>query len=173
MLRAMRFAPLALALILVPALAIAPGCKRREEAPPPPPPAKPVSIWSATVSQDVAGKLVEAAQRESWSSQFRDRNARPARIAIGEIADRSGKEIPLAEFSAAIGGALGSAGGDKLAAAGDSDADFVLGGIITSSSGSTADGSPAVFFAVDLSLMPAAGGDKVWLFAIEHPVADR
>lgn len=172
MLRTMRFAPLALALLLVPALAVAPGCKHREEPPPPPPPAKPVSIWSAAVSQDVAAKLVEAAQRESWSSQFRDRNARPARIAVGEISDRSGKEIPVADFAAAIGSALGSHGGDKVASAAN-DADFVLGGVIASSAGTTADGAPAVFFAVDLSLAPAAGGDQVWHFAIEHPVADR
>lgn len=174
MLRAMRFAPLALAVLLVPALAIAPGCKPREEAlPPPPPPAKPVSIWGDAESQDVAGKLVDAAQRESWSSQFRDRTARPARIAVGVINDRSGKDIPVDGFAAAITAALGGRGGDKLAAAGASDADFVLSGLVTSSAGTSSEGAPVVFFAVDLTIAPAAGGDPLWHFAIEQPVTQR
>lgn len=171
MLRAMRFAPLALAVLLVPVLAVAPGCKPREqELPPPPPPAKPVSLWGEAQSQDVATKLVEAAQRESWTSQFRDRNARPARIAIGEISDRSGKSVPVDEVAAAITAALGSHGGDKLAAAGADTADFTVSGVIASSAG-TLDDAPAVFFAVDLSF--AAAGDTAWHFAIELPVADR
>lgn len=174
MLRAMRFAPFALAVLLVPALAIAPGCKPREEAlPPPPPPAKPVSIWGDSESQDVAGKLVDAAQREPWSSQFRDRTARPARIAVGTISDRSGKDIPVDGFTAAIAAALSGRGGDKLAVAGSDAADFELSGVVTSSAGTSPEGAPAVFFAVDLTLVPAAGGDPIWHFAIEQPVTQR
>jgi hypothetical protein len=172
MLPTMRFAPLALVVLLVPILAVAPGCKPREpELPPPPPPAAPVSIWGTTQSQDVANKLVEAALRESWTSQFRDRNARPARIIVGEITDRSGKSVPVDEVVAAITSALGAEGGDKLAAAGADAADYTVTGVIASSAGTMPDGAPAVFFAIDLSF--AASGDTAWHFAIELPVADR
>lgn len=168
----MRSAPLALAVLLVPVLAVAPGCKPREpELPPPPPPAKPVSIWTARESQDIAAKLVEAAQRESWSSQFRDRNSRAARLAVGAIADRSGKEVAVEEFASAITAALSASGGDKLAAGTAAEADFTITGVITSSAGTMPEGGAAVFFAVDLSVAPAAGGDVVWHFAIEQPVA--
>lgn len=171
MLRGMRFAPLAIAAILVPALAVAPGCKPREpEQPPPPPPAKSASIWTARESQDIAGKLAEAAQRETWASQFRDRNGRAARLAVGDIADRSGREVPVGAFADAIADAIAATGGDKLAIAAAGEADFRLGGVITASSGALPDGAAAVYFAVDLQVVPAAGGDVVWPFAIEQPV---
>lgn len=173
MLRAMRFASLALAVLVLPSIALAPACKRREEAlPPPPPPAAPVSIWGAADSQAVATQLVEAAVRDPWTSQFRDRNGRAATVAVGEIIDRSGHAIPLAGLTEAINTALATAGGDKLAAGGASS-DFVISGVIGASAGTTADGTAATFFAIDLSRTERTSGDKALLFAIERPISAR
>lgn len=171
MLRPMRLAPIALALLALPALALAPACRRTEEPPPPPPPAAPVSIWGEADSQAIAQQVVETAAGHAWSSQFRDRNGRAARIAVGEITDRSGKSVPVDGLAKAIAATLASAGGDKLAAGGD-DSDYVLHGVIGASTGPTSEGT-ATFFAIDLALDERASGDKVWQFAVERPIADR
>ncbi len=172
MLLTMRLAPIPLALLLLlPALVIAPGCQRREEPPAPEPlPAAPVSMWTAADSQAVATQLVEAATRESWTSQFRDRNSRAASARVGEITDRSGKSIPLDTLTSAITNALGTSGGDKLSFGGDT-ADFVISGVIGSSAGTDAQGAAATFFAIDLSFADAKSGDKVWPFAVERPIS--
>jgi hypothetical protein len=173
MLRPMRFAPLALACLLVPTLAFVPACKRREEAPPPPPPpAKPVSIWGSADAQAIAGLMVASATRDPWTSQYRDRNNRPARVAVGDITDNSGKNVDVGELAAAIAQALGN-GGDKLALAGTAQPDFVLSGVIGASAGTLSDGTSATFFAIDLSFADAASQEIVWHFAIERPIADR
>jgi hypothetical protein len=173
MLQPMRFASLALAVLVLPSIALVPACKRREEPlPPPPPPAAPVSIWGAADSQAVATQLVEAAARDPWTSQFRDRNGRAATVAVGEISDRSGHTIPLAGLTEAISAALTKSGGDKLAAGG-AGSDFVIGGVIGASAGSTADGTATMFFAIDLSLAERASGEKAWLFAVERGITVR
>jgi hypothetical protein len=171
----MRPASLALTAVLVSAFLIAPGCAPREPIapPPPPPPAAPVSIWGDSDSQAVAKQLVEAATRDPWTSQFRDRNGRGARIAIGTIEDRSGKTVPVEGFTAAISSAITELGGDKLSTGQADGADFVVRGIIAGSSGTDANGSPATFFAIDLSFVDAASGDSQWHFAVERPITDR
>jgi hypothetical protein len=169
----MRLAPTLLALLILPTLALSTACRRQqEEAPPPPPPAAPVSIWGDTESQSVAKLFVEAAVREAWTSQFRDRNSRPARMEVGEITDRSGKQVPVDGFAAAIAAALAGGGADKLAAA-DGQPDLLVTGAIGASAGTTADGAPATYFAIDLSVSDKASGDKTWHFAVEFPVAEH
>lgn len=172
MLRPMRLAPLALAILALPSLALAPACRRQEAPPPPPPPAAPVSIWGDADSAEVAAQLVDSAARDAWTSQFRDRNGRAATIAVGEIADRSGQAVPVDGLAKAIVAALSSSGGDKLAAGAESS-DFVLGGVIAASKGTTAEGAAATYFAIDLTLAERASGDKTWHFAVERPIADR
>lgn len=172
MLRSMRLAPFALAIIALPTIALAPACRRQEAPPPPPPPAAPVSIWGEVDSKEVAAQLVDSAVRDAWTSQFRDRNGRAATIAIGEIADRSGQTIPVEGLAKAIADALASTGGDKLAAGGEAS-DYVLGGVIAASKGTTAEGAAATYFAIDLTLAERASGDKTWHFAVERPIADR
>ncbi|HAT12032.1 MAG TPA: hypothetical protein DCS97_15950 [Planctomycetes bacterium] len=172
----MRPAPLALSLLLVPAFALATGCAPREPIappPPPPPPAAPVSIWGDGDSQGVAKQLVEAATRDPWTSQFRDRNGRSAKIAVATIEDRSGKMVPVDDFSAAITSAIAELGGDKLTTGESGSADYLVRGIIAGSTGSDANGSPATFFAIDLSFVDATSGDSQWHFAVERPIADR
>ena len=168
----MRLAPFALAVLVLPILAVGSGCQRHEEAPAPPPAAAPVSIWSEADSQAVAAQLVEAAAAHAWSSQFRDRNGRAATIAIGTITDRSGKDIPVDGLAAEVAAAITAAGGDKLATGGESS-DFILGGVVGASAGTIGDGQPATYFAIDLSLTDRATGDVVWHFAVERPIADR
>ena len=171
MLPTMRLAPIPLALLLLPALLVVPGCDRREPEPvPEPPPAAPVSIWSASDAQAVATQLVEAATRDAWTSQFRDRNGRAATTRVGEIIDRSGHGVDIDALSAAITQALTSTGGDKLAA-GNETADYVIGGVVGSSSGTDEQGKPVTFFAIDLSFSDAKTGDKVWPFSVERPVS--
>ena len=172
MLQPMRFAPSALALLALPALAFAPACRRAEAPPPPPPPAAPVSIWGHADSLEVATRVVDAAARDAWTSQFRDRNGRAATIAVGQIVDRSGQTVPVAGLAQAIDAALASAGGDKLAS-GTAASDYVLGGVIAASPGTTADGVAATFFAIDLTLVERASGDTTWHFAVEWPVTGR
>lgn len=168
----MRSAPLLLAALLVPALALAPSCRRHEE-PPPPPPTKPASIWTATDAQAIAKQLVETAAQATWTGQFRDRNQRPARIALGSIEDRSGHDVAIDALAAAITQALGELGGDRLVVAGSGEADFTLGGTIGAANGTGSDGAPAVFFAIDLTFVHISSGDKVWPFAIEREVRQR
>ena len=168
----MRLAPFALAILALPTLALAPACRRQEEPPPPPPPAAPISMWSQADSQAIAAQLVESATRDVWSSQFRDRNSRAATIAVGEITDRSGHNVPIDSLTAAITAAPASGGGDKLASGGDSS-DYILSGVIAASTGTTADGAAATFFAVDLSLSERSSGDKIWPFAVERPITSR
>ncbi len=168
----MRLAPIVLAVLVLPALAVAPACKRREDAPPPPPPAAQVSLWTEVDSQAIASQLVDAATRDAWSSQFRDRNSRAATIAVAEIEDRSGKDVPIDGLTAALTAALAGSGGDKLGSGGASS-DYVLTGIIGSSKGTDADGTTATYFAIDFSLTERASGDTVWRFAVERPISDR
>ena len=171
MLRRMRLAPCVLAVI---ALASTSACQRHEEQvlPPPPPPAAPVSLWTEADSQAIAKQLVESALRDSWTSQFRDRNARAATVAIGEITDRSGRQVPIDGLKTALVAALGAVGGDKLSAGADAS-DFVLSGVLGASAGTNADGTAATFFSIDLSVKERASGDATWHFAIERPIADR
>jgi len=168
----MRLAPFILAFLALPAIALAPACRREPPPPPPPPPAAPVSIWGSADSKEVAAQLVDAAGRDAWTSQFRDRNGRAATIAVGDIVDRSGQSVPVGELTQAIAGALAAGGGDKLAAGSDSS-DYVLGGVIAASKGTTADGAAATYFAIDLTLTERSSGDKTWHFAVERPIADR
>lgn len=166
----MRTATPALAvLVLVPLALVATGCGPRRQEPPPPPPAAPASIWTTTDAKAVATQLVDAASRDAWTSQFRDRNSRAARIAIGEIVDRSGKHIALDDLGSALRSAL-AAGGDKLTLA-DGPADFTLRGSIGASE-TTEDGSAVTWFAIDLVLVDA-NGDPGWHFAVERRVLGR
>jgi hypothetical protein len=162
MLRRMRLVPLLAAVAL-----IAPGCQKREEAPlPPPPPPKPASPWTQADSQQVAEQFLAAAVNSTWSSQFRDRNSRPARIDLGAIEDRSGKEVPIDGLRQALSEAL-TKGGDKIAPAGDA-VDYVLGGALGAQPG-TLDGAAVLFFQIDLKLTDAKG-ETVWPFSVERAV---
>jgi hypothetical protein len=162
--------PLLAVLALVPLVLAATGCApRHQELPPPPPPAAPVSIWTAADAQAVAGQLIDAAAQDARASQFRDRNGRALRIAIGEITDRSGKHVATSELAAALRSAIG-AGGDKLTLA-DGPADYTLRGSIAASE-ATEDGVAVTWFAIDLALVDAAG-DAGWPLAVERRVAGR
>ncbi len=167
----MRLAPFVLASL---AIFVASGCQRHEPAPlpPPPPPAAPVSIWGEADSQAIATQFVESALRDSWTSQFRDRNGRAATISVGEISDHSSHAVPVEGLGKAIASALASAGGDKLASAGETS-DFVLRGVLGASAGTASDGAATTFFTIDLSLSERTSGDKAWHFAVERPIADR
>lgn len=169
----MRIATPAIALVaLVPLVLANAGCERRREEPlPPPPPAVPASIWTASDAREVASQLVDAATRDAWSSQFRDRNNRAARIAVGEVADRSGKRVDVAALTDALRGALG-AGGEKLALVGQGETpDFTLRGTIGATEATEAD-LAVTYFAIDLALVDASG-TTAWPFAVEHRVVGR
>lgn len=156
-------------LLLAPLALVTTGCQRKE-APPPPPPAKPASIWTAEDAKTVATAAIQAATQDAWTSQFRDRNGRAARIAIGEITDHSGKEVDIAGFEAALTAALGD-GGDKLAVAQSAEtADCILKGTIGASS-ATEDGQAVTYFSIDLRFVDAKSGDPIWPFGKEHRVA--
>lgn len=164
----MRIAPIFL--ILVPLLILVAGCAPRHVEPlPPPPPAAPTSIWTTVDSTAIASEFVEAAAKDAWTSQFRDRNGRAARLAIGEITDRSGKNIAIDDLIAALRSAI-QAGGDKLALA-EGPADFTLRGSIGASE-ATENGTPITWFAIDLGTIDT-NGNPVWPFAKERPVSGR
>jgi hypothetical protein len=170
----MRLAPAVLAVLATLVVGSA-GCDRRQEAPPPPPaPVEPVSLWTAEDAKAIAEQLVAAALRDPWTAQFRDRTGRPVGIAIGEIADRSGQRVDVAALSAELAAAVQAAAGDRIvAASGEAKPDAVVGGVIGSSSGSLADGTPAIYFAIDLVFADPATGERLGIFAVERPVAQR
>lgn len=162
--------PLLAVLVLVPLAFVATACAPRHETlPPPPPPVVPASIWTADDAKVVAGQLINAAAQDARASQFRDRNGRAIRIAIGEITDRSAKRIDLDGVAMALRSAI-TASGDKLALA-DGQADYTLRGSISATEASE-DGVLATWFAIDLALVDGAG-DAGWPLAVERRVVGR
>jgi hypothetical protein len=113
--------------VLLPALlavvALAGGCRSE---PPPAPPA-PVSSWTAADGDAVAQALVAEALNQPWTSQFRDRNGRVAKVVVGAVDDRSGDHVDTEAFAKALGERL--AASDKVALAAEG-ADFTAAAII-------------------------------------------
>lgn len=164
----MRLATIAASTLLFVSIALGlAGCQRAE--PPPPPPPAPVSIWTDADAKTVADQAVGAAASDAWTSQFRDRNGRPAKVVVGEISDRSGKHVDTEAFAAALATALAAAG-EKLASAPSADAaDCILRGSVGASE-AVEDGQPVTYFTIDLTFADAKTGDPIWPFAVSHPV---
>ena len=145
----MRHVLLSAALVLTGALAV-PGCGRT----PPPPAPVPVSSWSANDSTAVAQELVDAYLSQPWTSQFRDRNGRAAKIVLGDIEDRSGDHFDTVILGKAIATRLTAS--DKIAVA-EQGADYRLGGVVTMTA-DTKDGAKIHYFRVSLRLAATADG---------------
>lgn len=153
--------PIALLILVVLA-----GCAPRQAPPPAEPqaapvPAKPASPWGETLGEAVAGEFAAAAAAETWAVQFRDRQGRAAQVAVGRLDDRSGKDVPVESFAAALARALDAVPGERVKAVGTGTADFTVVGAVRSQ-----DEAGGVRFLIDLRVLDAAG-EAVWPFSIE------
>ena len=138
------------------------GCGERPA--PPPPPEKPSSSWTPRDSQAVAKELMDTASHAEWAISFRNHSNRLPRVMVGEITDKSGDHVDIADLTSQLEKELYQSQQVGVVKSVDS-ADFVLKGVINREP--VAGGSR---FPVDLRLV-TTDGDPVWIGGIERSVA--
>jgi hypothetical protein len=143
-------------------LVVSVGCGERP-APPPPVPTRPASAWTAADSQAVAKELAASAASQDWAITFRTRMNRAPKILVGEIQDKTGDNVDVAELASELEKDV--AGSQQLTVVKDrADADFLMSGGV---------GREAMTggwrYTVDLRLTTPEG-DPVWIDGREREV---